>query len=180
MPAVTLYRFKIDLSDLDRNVYEALDFRVAQHPSETVDYLLTRVLAYALNWQEGLEFSASGLHEAEEPPIKLAGRHGTLALTIEIGNPSGRRLHKNSKASDAIKVYTYKDANSFLREIASFGPVHKASEIEAYAVDPKFLGRVAEKLERDNKWSLLVQDGQLTLSLGDHSELTELKRLSLV
>jgi uncharacterized protein YaeQ len=109
MPAVTLYRFRIELSDLDRSVYDSLDFRVAMHPSETNDFLITRVLAYALNWQEGLEFSAGGLHEAEEPAMKVAGRHGTTALSIEIGNPSAKRLHKNAKAADAIKVYTYKD-----------------------------------------------------------------------
>ena len=180
MAAVTLYRFKIDLSDLDRNVYDSLDFRVAMHPSETNEFLLTRVLAYALSYEEGLEFSPGGLSDTEEPAMKLAGKHGTTALAIEIGNPSGRRLHKNAKAAERLKVYTYKDPNSFLREVASFGAVHKASEIEAWAIDPKFLDRVSQLLERDNKWSLLVQEGQITLGSGDHSETTELKRLSLV
>lgn len=177
MPAVTLYRFRIDLSDLDRHVYDSLDFRVAMHPSETTDFLLTRVLAYALNWQEGLEFSAGGLSDAEEPAIQLAGQHGSRALSIEIGNPSGRRLHKNSKAADQIKVYTYKDPQSFLREIKSHGPVHKLDEIEAFSLDPKFLAKLGDTLERDNRWTLLHQENQLTLSQGDTSEVTELKRL---
>lgn len=184
MASVTLYRFKIELSDLDRGMYESLDFRVAMHPSETTDFLLTRVLAYALSYEEGLEFSPGGLSDVEEPAIKLPGKHGTVALAIEIGNPSGRRIHKNAKAADRFKVYTYKDPNSFLREISSFGAVHKAAEIEAYAIDPKFLDRVSNYLERENKWSLLVQDGALTLGFGasssDHSETTELKRMSLV
>jgi uncharacterized protein YaeQ len=68
--ASTLYRFRIDLSDVDRGVYETLDFRIAQHPSETTTYLLTRVLAYALNTQPGLEFSSGGLSDPDAPAPK--------------------------------------------------------------------------------------------------------------
>ena len=65
-----LYRFLIDLSDVDRNIYQTLDFRIAQHPSEIPAYLLTRVLAYALQYQEGLEFSAAGLSDPDAAAIK--------------------------------------------------------------------------------------------------------------
>ena len=53
----TLYRFRIDLTDIDRGVYETLDLRLAMHPSESETYLVTRVLAYALNYASDLEFS---------------------------------------------------------------------------------------------------------------------------
>ena len=65
----TLFRFRIDLSDVERGIYEALDFRVAMHPSESMPYLLTRTLAYCLNIQEGLEFSPSGLHDPDTPTL---------------------------------------------------------------------------------------------------------------
>ena len=53
----TLFRFRIDLTDIDRGVYRKLDFRIAMHPSESETFFVTRVLAYALNAQDDLQFS---------------------------------------------------------------------------------------------------------------------------
>src|SRR5258707_1232333 len=90
----TLYRFRIELSDVDRGVYQPLDFRVAMHPSESPLFLVTRILAFALNTQEGLEFTPTGLSDPDEPCLRIANPRGGLSLWIEIGNPSARKLHK--------------------------------------------------------------------------------------
>ena len=50
----TIYTVTIDLSDLDRGVFETLDLRVARHPSETAEYMLVRLLAYCLDTRKGL------------------------------------------------------------------------------------------------------------------------------
>ena len=55
----TIYNVDIDLADADRQVYETLVLRVARHPSESEAYLLTRVLAYALEYTEGIAFPAA-------------------------------------------------------------------------------------------------------------------------
>ncbi len=179
MAAVTLYRFRIELSDLERNVYDSLDFRVAMHPSETNDYLLTRVIAYALNFQDGLEFTPEGLSDPDAPALKMAGIHGSIALWIEIGNPSAKKLHKGAKASSSVKVYTYKDPRSFVSDVQSHGSVFRAEEIQVFAISPKFLAAVAPRLEKDNRWSILFQEGVLSLSSDSFSETTELRAVSL-
>ncbi len=161
-----LYRFQIELSDVDRGVYETLDFRLAQHPSETLPYLLTRVLAYALSYQDGLEFSAAGLSDPEAAAMTVAGNQGSVDIWIEIGNPSARKLHKASKAAKVVRVYTYKNPEVLLQEIRN-GEVHRADEIEIFAVDTKFLDAVAEKVEKNNRWSLLYQQGQIDLQAGN-------------
>ena len=66
----TIYNIDIDLADADRQVYETLALRVARHPSESEAYLLTRVLAYALEYTEGIAFSR-GLSEPDEPAITI-------------------------------------------------------------------------------------------------------------
>ena len=53
----TIYNFDIDLADSDRHVYESLNLRVARHPSESEEYLVTRLLAYLLEYAEGIDFS---------------------------------------------------------------------------------------------------------------------------
>ena len=170
-----LYRFRFNLSDVDRGVYEALDFRVAMHPSESVPYLLARVLAYALNVLPGLEFSPGGLSDVDAPAISLPDPRGGLSLCIEIGAPSTKRLHKAAKASNTVKVYTHRDPLSFLREVAAAG-VHRAEEIEVFSFTPGFLDRLASILERDNRWAVVHVGGDLTVSVGDRSEAGEIKR----
>lgn len=175
---VTLYRFRIDLSDVDRGIYESLDFRLAQHPSESSDYLLSRAFAFALSWREGLEFSAKGLADPDSPAIHARSMGGSTELWIEIGNPSARKLHKAAKASDQVQVYTYKDPQQIVQE-ARTEKVHRGDEIEVFSFSPAFLRNLAGCLEKDNRLVLMRNEGSLTVTWGDHTEESELGRLML-
>jgi uncharacterized protein YaeQ len=174
----TLYRFRIDLSDVDRGVYEALDFRAAQHPSETTDFLLTRVLAYALNTQEGLDFAPGGLSDPDQPALLVSDGPNSIPLWIEIGNPSAKKLHRAAKTARQVRVYTYKDPEVLLAEIAA-NKVYNAERIEIFSFSPKFLGPLAETLVRDNSWNVIFSDGSLTVTTGEFSETVELGRHSI-
>ena len=99
----TLYNFDIELADNDRNVYESLALRVAQHPSESDEYLIARVLAYLLEFAEGIEFSR-GVSDPDEPTIAIRDRTGTITAWIDVGTPDAARLHKASKASESTVV----------------------------------------------------------------------------
>src|SRR5580765_8723244 len=109
----TIYNFDIDLADSDRHVYESLALRVARHPSESEEYLLTRLLAYLLEFAEGIEFS-KGLSSPDEPAITVRDLTGALRAWIEIGNPDADRLHRASKASPRVAVYTRKGPGQLL------------------------------------------------------------------
>jgi uncharacterized protein YaeQ len=163
-----LFRFQIELSDIDRSIYETLDFRIAQHPSETPIYLLCRVLAYGLSYQDGIEFSASGLSDPDAPALLAAGKNGSTDLWIEIGNPSDRKLHKASKTARQVVVYTYKNPEPILNEIKS-GSIHRGEEIQVYALDPKVLQTIATLLKKSNSWSIVRQTDQVTINIGEQS-----------
>ena len=64
----TVYTATIDLADMDRNVYETLELRVARHPSETAEYMLVRILAYCLEYQEGIALT-EGVSSGSEPAL---------------------------------------------------------------------------------------------------------------
>ena len=85
-------RFEIGLSDSDREVYDTLDLRVAQHPSESERYLVARVIARCLEHAEGLEFSKGGVSDDTEPALVQRDLTGRLIGWIEIGSPSPDRL----------------------------------------------------------------------------------------
>lgn len=173
-----LYRFQIELSDIDRGVYESLDFRVAQHPSETHPYMLSRVLAYCLVYQEGLEFTPGGLGDPDVPALRKLGSYNSIDLWIEIGNPSGRKLHKATKAAKNVMVFTYKNPEVLLMEIEN-NEVHRANEIQISAFEVKFLELLGDRLEKNNRWALFVQQGQLNFTIGDSTFTSEMKNISV-
>lgn len=171
-----LYRFQIEVSDVDRGFYESLDFRVAQHPSETYPYMLSRVLAYCLTFQEGLKFTPGGLADPEAPALRKLGGLNSIDLWIEIGNPSVRKLHKASKSAKEVMVFTYKNPAVLLSEIKE-GDVHKAQHLQLYAFDPKFLDAVGEVIEKNNRWSILIQQGQMDLTARENAFSSEIQKI---
>ncbi len=168
-----LYHFTLALSDIDHGVYETLDFKIAMHPSETPPFLLTRIIAYALNYDPALEFTPGGLSDPDAPALRAMGDHGRARIWIEIGNPSARKLHKAGKSADRVIVYTYKNPDLLIEEIRS-NDVHRAEEIKIVALDPKFLRSLEPHLEKKNRWTLLHQQGQLDISFNDMIFTTEL------
>jgi uncharacterized protein YaeQ len=163
--SATLRRFEIAIADSDRNVYETLDLRVAQHPSETARYLVARVVARALEHTDGLEFAKGGVSDDSEPALVQRDLRGDLLAWIEIGAPDPERLHKATKASPRVAVYTWKGAETLATAIVE-ERVHKGHSIELTALDPDWLDRVAMTLDRMNKWELSVAGGALYLTIG--------------
>ena len=160
----TVYTFDIQLAHVDRNVYETLALRVARHPSETEEYLLTRVLAYCLEHAEGIAFSR-GLAEPDEPAIAVRDLTGALRAWIDIGAPDAARLHRASKAAPRVAVYTHRDVAQLQRQLAG-ERIHRAEALELYAVDRELLAELVARLERRMAFELTVTEGQLYLALG--------------
>jgi uncharacterized protein YaeQ len=158
----TIYTFQIELADVDRHVYESLTLRVARHPSETEEYLLTRVLAYCLEYAEGIVFS-KGLADPEEPALAVRDLTGALRVWIDIGAPDAARLHKASKAAPRVAVYTHRDPALIVRQLAG-QRVHRAEALELYAIDRTFLTDLAGHLDRRMAFTLSVTDRQLYLT----------------
>src|SRR3954468_5552909 len=140
----TIYNFDIELANVDRSIYETLAIRVAQQPSETEEYLLTRVIAYCLEYAEGIAFSR-GLAEPDEPPLSVRDLTGALRLWVEFGSPDAPRLHKASKASPRVAIYTHRDPQQLLRQLSG-ERIHRAEEVELYAVDRDLLASLASRL----------------------------------
>jgi len=162
--AATIYNFGIELADADREVYESLALRVARHPSESEEYLLTRVLAYALEFTEGIEFSR-GLSEPDEPAISVRDLTGAIRSWIDIGTPDAGRLHKAGKAAPRVAVYTHKDPAQLISRLAD-ERIHRVEALELYAVDRGLIRGLTARLERRMAFNLSVSDRDLYLSIG--------------
>lgn len=174
----TVRRFRLELSDVDRGVYEALDLRVAQHPSENEPFLITRVLAYALNHQDGIGFS-KGLCEADEPAVYVRDLTGQLLVWIEIGQPSADRLSKGARACEAVQVWGYKSPDPWRARVTKEG-VRRAEEIDLFVLPQTLLDGLATTLGRDNAWTVVRTDGTVMVTAGDETFEAALTPQSLV
>ncbi|HEY4368117.1 MAG TPA: YaeQ family protein [Steroidobacteraceae bacterium] len=161
----TVHVFTIRLADTDRGVFETLELRVARHPSESAEYLLARVLAYCLEFTEGIAFS-KGLSSPDEPAITVRDLTGALRAWIEIGTPDAARLHKASKTTRRVAVYAHKDVSALLTQLGS-ERIHRAADLEIYALDRTLLNALVPLLGRRMDFDLAVTERNLYLSLGD-------------
>ena len=159
----TIYNFDIDLADSDRGVYETLALRVAQHPSESEEYLVARLLAYCLEYAEGIGFS-SGLSDPDEPTLAVRDLTGAIRVWIEIGSPDAARLHKASKAANRAVVYTHKDPAQLLKQLEG-ARVHRADDVEIYSFDRALIAAFVAKLERRMAMTISVSDRHVLVAL---------------
>ena len=173
----TIYNFAIRLSNVDRGVYESLALKVARHPSEAEDHLVARVLAYCLEFTEGLSFSR-GLSEPDEPALAVRDLTGELRAWIDIGAPDAARLHKAAKAAPRVAVYTHKAPAVLLRQLEG-QRIHRAETIELYAFDRELIAGLAARLERRMALDLSVTDAHLFISMQGVTLSGEVTRLVL-
>jgi len=161
----TIYNFDIDLNDFDRGVFEALALRVARHPSESEEFLLTRVIAYALEYAEGIAFSPGGLSDPDTPAITVRDMTGALRTWIDIGTPEAERLHRATKAAARVAVYVHRDPAQFVARLAG-ERIHRAEALEIWAIDRALLAALTARLDRRMNFSLSVSERELTVSIG--------------
>ena len=170
----TMYTFDIELADSDRAVYETLNLRVAQHPSETADSLVTRVIAYCLEYAEGIAFS-KGLSDPGDPAIAVRDLTGALQAWIDIGLPEPERLHRASKAAPRVAVYTHKNPGQWAVKLAA-AKIYRAEKLEVFVFDRAWLSQLVARLERRMRFSLTRSGGDIDLTIGDTTLQTVLVR----
>lgn len=177
-PGATLHRFEIALSHVDRGIYETLALRVARHPSETMAYLLARVLAYAFLLEEGIEFSKGGLSDADAPALSIRTLDGRLMAWIDVGAPSAERLHKASKASPRVVVVTHRNPQLLLGALAG-QTIHRRNALEIYAVGEALVKALEPLVAKSNDWAITFTEGSVYVTAGTHSIDGAFERISL-
>ena len=102
----TIYKAKIELADIERNQYDTLGLTLAQHPSENLERMMARVLAYCMNADMPVAFT-KGLSTVEEPDIWAHTMDDRISLWIDMGEPAYDRIKKACRLSEKVKIYTF-------------------------------------------------------------------------
>jgi len=170
----TIYNAAVDISDVDRGVYQSIAVRLALHPSETMEYMATRLLAYCFEYTEGIEMTA-GLSDGDEPAIVVRDLTGRVTAWIEVGLPDADRLHRASKFADRVAVYTHRDPGILLGQLEG-RRIHRADDVAIYSFAGSFIKDFAACIERRVEISLSVTEQHLYLDVGGHSLSTTIER----
>ncbi len=168
----TIHTFTVQLADVDRGVYDELSLRVARQSAETDAFMLTRVLAYSLEYEEGIAFS-EGIAATDEPAVSVRDLTGRLTAWIEVGAPDAARLHLGSKSADRTVVYTHRDPVKVAAQWEG-KKIHRAAEISLHSFDTGFVDDAAAALERRNDMTLSVTERRIYLELNGTTLTTEI------
>jgi uncharacterized protein YaeQ len=158
-PKSTVYHFSIELSDIDRGVYESFKLPTALHPSESLEFMLGRVVAFALEYETGIAFSA-GLGATEDPAISIRGYDGTYKAWIDVGAPSAERLHRAAKLAPRVAVYCHRSADVVYQRLTQ-APIFRGDSVAFYSFQDDFISELVATLDRRNEVAISRSDSTL-------------------
>jgi uncharacterized protein YaeQ len=158
-PRATVYKAQLNVTDIDRNHYADHALTIACHPSETEERLMLRVLAFALNAQEGLAFG-KGISDEDEPDVWAKDLTGRVLTWIEIGHPDERTiLRACGKAADVIVYATNANAAQWWAGLEH--KLTRAKNLRVVAVSPASREALGQLAARSMDLAVTIQDGDV-------------------
>ncbi|MBF0675868.1 MULTISPECIES: YaeQ family protein [unclassified Pseudomonas] len=157
----TPYKIEMNLTDMDRNVYENLRFTVARHPSETEVRMSARLIAYALWYSEQLAFGR-GLSDVDEPALWEKSLDDRVLHWIEVGQPDAERMTWCSRRTERVSLVAY--GNLRVWQGKELDAVSNLKNLSVVAVQPEALENLARDLPRSLNWSVMISDGELFIT----------------
>jgi uncharacterized protein YaeQ len=151
----TIYKFRISLSDLNRHYYDTLNLTVAQHPSETMERMMVRVLTFCINADSDLQFT-KGLSDVDQPDLWLRRLDDSILSWIEVGEPDPDRIKKACGRDEKVKVYSF-NSKSAVWWKQQQGKLNQLSA-EYFQIDWKEVTELAALVERNMECSITISD----------------------
>lgn len=174
----TIYKANIELADMDRNYYDSLQLTLAQHPSETDQRFMVRLISYILNAHNDLQFG-KGVSDEDEAAIWQINYSDEIALWIELGQLDEKRIKKACNKAEQVKLYCYgSSVETWWSQ--SQHTLNKFSKLSIEQFETSTTDALVKLLSRTMEFQCSIQDGQLWLTCGHESLLIETKTLKPV
>ncbi|MDT2040392.1 MAG: YaeQ family protein [Planktomarina sp.] len=162
----TIYKVELSVSDMDRNYYETHNLTVAKHPSETDERLMLRIIAFALNAHEKLEFS-KGISTDDEPDIWQKSLSGELELWVALGLPSEKIIRQSCGKANEVIIYCYggRTAEIWWEKIKN--STTRFNNLQVISFSEKDTSELAKQASRSMKLHVSIQDGDVMVSIDE-------------
>jgi len=171
----TIYKANIELADMDRNYYDSLQLTLAQHPSETDQRLMVRLISYILNAHADLQFG-KGVSDEDEAAIWQINYSDEITLWIELGQLDEKRIKKACNKTAKVKLYCYgSSVETWWAQ--SQNVLNKFPKLSIEQFSMSTTDSLVKLLSRTMEFQCSIQDGQLWLSCGDETLLVETNTL---
>jgi len=162
----TIYKVELSVSDMDRHYYETHNLTVAKHPSETDERLMVRILSFALNAHENLEFSR-GISSDDEPDIWQKSLSGELDLWVTLGLPSEKIVRQSCGKSNKVIIYCYggRTAEMWWEKIKN--STTRFKNLQVIIFSEKDTSELEKQASRSMRLQVNIQDGDIMVSVDD-------------
>ena len=172
----TVYRATIQLSHVDRGIYETIQATLARHPSETAERLVLRLLAFAICYTPDVAFTR-GVGAGDEPDLWVKGGDGRVALWIEVGTPEPERLLKAARHAGRV-VLLASAPNRHRWDEQHLPRLAGAANLTVIGLDFAFVRQLACGQERSITWDVAISSDTLYVTSGGETLGTPLELLS--
>jgi uncharacterized protein YaeQ len=156
----TIFKAEVQVSDMDRHYYASHSLTLAQHPSETEERVMVRLLAFALNASEDLAFGR-GISTDDEPDLWRRDLTGQVELWIEIGQPDESRLRKACGRAREVRVYVFSGRSAAIWWEKNAAGLARCSNLRVFEVPAAASQQLAKLAARSMSLQCLVQEGQV-------------------
>ncbi|GLX81447.1 YaeQ family protein [Thalassotalea eurytherma] len=165
----TIFKVELSISNMDKNYYADHSLTIARHPSESDKRMLLRLVAFAFNAHEQLEFT-KGLSDVDTPDLWQKSYSDEIELWIELGQPSEQRIKKGCNQSQQMIVYSY-DNNAFDEWWKKEqNALNTRKNLTIATVNETTIEQLAELVTRQMHIQVTIQDGQAWFSLNDETQ----------
>jgi len=164
----TIYKADIQITDMDRNYYQDHQLTLARHPSETDARMMVRLLAFALNASDSLQFSR-GISTDNEPDLWQKSLSDEIELWIDLGQPDEKRIRKACGRSARVMIYTYQERSAAAWWEQQKNKLHRFDNLCIIHLAEPEVAELGTMAMRNMRLQCTVQDAQLWFSNGEHA-----------
>ncbi|MEZ5739380.1 MAG: YaeQ family protein [Burkholderiaceae bacterium] len=161
--SATIYKIHLSVADLDRGYYADHALTLARHPSETEQRLMLRVLAFAMQADERLEFGR-GLSAEDEPDLWRKSDTGVIEQWIEVGLPDERLLRRACGRAARVWLLTYGGAKADVWWRKNAPACARLDNLAVLVIDEPAASALAALAIRGSRLAATVQDGEYLFS----------------
>jgi len=162
----TVFKAELSIADMDRHYYHDHHLTLAQHPSETDERMMVRLVAFALNAQAGLEFTR-GISTDDEPDLWQRNLSGEIELWIDLGQPDEKRIRQACGRARQVLIYCYSGHGAEIWWSQIKNKLSRFDNLGVINLPNNECAALAELVDRSMRLSATLQDGQLMLSGND-------------
>ena len=164
----TIFKAELQITDMDRHYYQDHQLTIARHPSENDERMMVRLLAFALNASDSLQFT-KGLSTEDEPDIWRKSLSGEIELWIDLGHPDEKRLRKACGRAKRVIIYNYQERSGDTWWEQHVNRLTRFDNLSVFSFDDATVTALGEMAQRSMRLQCTIQDGQALLTNGEQS-----------